>query len=153
MTIDRNSFYEQTMHTPDSPERAAVRAALREISKALIPLHRQLIDIARAEFSTAYGDVLRTTEMVQLLTDDPFFAWLKPLTSLIVDIDEMVRKDFGAADVSAIADRLGRLFGGRTSDAEFAKRYFPILQRDVQIAMAHAAVRRALGRLTNGNGQ
>src|SRR5438552_4033844 len=47
MPIDRNAFFARTMHTPDSPERAELRAALRELSKALLPLHRALIEAAR----------------------------------------------------------------------------------------------------------
>jgi hypothetical protein len=145
MTIDKNSFYARTMHTPDSPERAESRAALREISKALLPLHRQLIEQAISDFSSTYGVVERTTEMVQLLTDDPFFAWLKPLTSIIVDIDEMVRTDFTPADALAIADRLEKVFND--------DQYIAALHRDVDVAMGHAAVRRALARLTAGNGR
>ena len=37
MPLDKKSFYARTMHTPDSPERAAHRAALREVSKAPAP--------------------------------------------------------------------------------------------------------------------
>jgi hypothetical protein len=44
MAFDKNDFYARTMHTPDTPERAALRAALRNVSKALLPLHRRLID-------------------------------------------------------------------------------------------------------------
>lgn len=142
MSIDKNSFYARTMHTPDSPERAAMRAALREISKALIPLHRQLIETARLDFSASYG-VVKPTEMVQLLTDDPFFAWLKPLTSIIVDIDEMVRRDFEPGDALAIADRVEKVFS--------QEQYKDALQRDVDVATGHAATRRALTRLTSGN--
>ena len=47
--MDKNSFFARTMHTPDSPERAELRGALREISKALIPLHRHLIDAAKSD--------------------------------------------------------------------------------------------------------
>jgi hypothetical protein len=143
MTIDKNSFYARTMHTPDSPERAATRAALREVSKALIPLHRQLIEAARSDFSASYGVVKNPTEMVQLLTDDPFFAWLKPLTSIIVDIEEMVRRDFEAGDAATIADRVEKVFG--------QEQYKDALQRDVDVATGHATVRRALTGLTSGN--
>jgi hypothetical protein len=40
MAFDKKEFFARTMHTPDTPERAALRAALREVSKALLPLHR-----------------------------------------------------------------------------------------------------------------
>src|ERR1019366_9997433 len=133
MPLDKKSFYARTMHTPDSPERAAHRAALREVSKLLLPLHRALIDAAKEDYAFAVGSIEKPAQLLQLLTDDPFFAWLKPVTSLIVDIDEMARTDFEAADVAAIVDRINCLFGAKAEGA-FSAQYIPMLQRSVDIA-------------------
>jgi len=146
MTFDRNAFFARTMHTPDSAERAQKRTALREISKALIPLHRALIEAVRDDYSFGFGEVVTPGRLLHLVNEDPFFAWLKPLTALIVDIDEMARTDFEAADAMAIADRLDQLFGA-SPDAGFSERYLPLLQREVNVAIGHAAVRRALHKL------
>jgi len=145
MALDKKSFYARTMHTPDSPERAAMREALREVSKLLLPLHRALIDIAKEDYAFAVAPV-KPAQLLQLLTDDPFFAWLKPVTSLIVDIDEMARTDFEKADVAAIADRVDRLFGA-AAEGSFSAQYIPMLQRSVDVAIGHAALRKAAARL------
>ena len=142
----KEDFYARTMHTPDDPARAELRAGLREMSKQLMPLHRALIEAARADYTSGVRVVTGPGHLLQLLNDDPFFAWLKPLTSLIVDIDEMARTDFEPKDAQAIAARVERLFGANV-DAAFAEHYIPILQRDVDVAIAHAAVRQALSRL------
>jgi hypothetical protein len=142
MPIDRNAFFARTMHTPDSPERAELRAALRELSKALLPLHRALIEAARDDYAFAYGKIVGPAQLLQLITDDPFFAWLKPMTSLIVEIDEMARVDFETDAARAVAARVEQLFEGA-----FSERYVPLLQRDVDAAIAHAAIRRALAKL------
>lgn len=142
MPIDRNAFFARTMHTPDTPERAELRAALRELSKALLPLHRALIEAARDDYAFAYGTSVGPAQLLQLVTDDPFFAWLKPMTSLIVEIDEMVRVDFEPRAARALAGRVEQLFEGA-----FNERYVPLLQRDVDVAVAHAAIRRALAKL------
>ncbi len=141
MPLDKKSFYARTMHTPDTPERAALRGALRDVSKALLPLHRALIDAAKDDYAFAVSPV-KPAQLLQLLTDDPFFAWLKPLTSLIVDIDEMARTDFEGPDVAVIAQRVDRLFGTK-ADESFAAQYIPMLQRSVDIAIGHAALRKA----------
>ena len=146
MPLDKKSFYARTMHTPDTPERAALRAALRDVSKLLLPLHRALIDTAKEDHAFAVGTVAKPAQLLQLLTDDPFFAWLKPVTALIVDIDEMARTDFEASDVAAIADRVDRLFGPK-SDEGFSKQYVPMLQRNVEVAISHAALRKAAAQL------
>jgi hypothetical protein len=145
MPLDKKSFYERTMHTPDSPERAAMRAALREVSKLLLPLHRALIDGAKEDYAFAVEPV-KPAQLLQLLTDDPFFAWLKPVTSLIVDIDEMARTDFETSDAAAIADRIDSLFGPK-AEGTFSEQYVPMLQRNVDIAIGHAALRKAITRL------
>ncbi len=144
--MDKNAFFARTMHTPDDPERAKQRAALRDLSKALLPLHRSLIEAAKADYALAVAPVTAPTHLLRLLGEDPFFAWLKPVTSLIVDIDEMVRVDFTPDDVAGIVKRVSELFNGG-GNAEFAEHYLPIMQRDVEVAIGHAAVRQAMLRL------
>ena len=141
--MDKNSFYARTMHTPDSPERGRLREGLRETSKALIPLHRHLINAAKSDYAFAYSKDVSATQLVDLLQNDPFFGWLKPLTSVIVDIDEMVRADFEPADVAAILGRIDAILAGT--------QYIDMLQREVDVASAHAGLRAALQRLTSGN--
>jgi hypothetical protein len=144
--MNKNDFYARTMHTPDSPERAELRAALREASKALIPLHRHLIDGAKVDYEAAYERVEKPAQMLRLLTEDPFFSWLQPMTRLIVDIDEMARVDFTDDDAFAIGARIDRMFG-TTPDPDFADKYVPMLQREIDVAVGHAAVRKALAKL------
>src|SRR5262249_22307543 len=139
--MDKNSFYARTMHTPDSPERARLREGLRDMSKALIPLHKHLINAAKDDYAFAYAKAVGATQLVDLLQNDPFFAWLKPLTAVIVDIDEMVRTDFEPADAAAILSRIETILADT--------HYVDMLQREVDVATAHAALRAALQRLTS----
>jgi hypothetical protein len=146
MSSDRRAaFYARTMHTPDSPERAELRSALRETSKQLIALHRQLINVAKEDFAFATGAMPPPAELLRLLTDDPFFRWLKPMTALIVEIDEMARTDFEPAAALAIGHRLAAMFDGTQGD--FAEQYLPLLQREVEVAIAHAGLRVAMSKL------
>lgn len=145
MPLDKKSFYARTMHTPDTPERAVQRESLREVSKLLLPLHRALIDAAKEDYTLAVAPV-KPAQLLQLLKDDPFFEWLKPVTSLIVDIDEMSRTDFETADVAAIAGRIDHLFGPK-AEGTFSAQYIPMLQRSIDVAIGHAALRKAVSRL------
>jgi hypothetical protein len=139
----KEDIYARTMHTPDDPARAELRALLRETWKQLLPLHRALIDSAREEYNALIAPVSGPTHMIELLQREPFFAWLKPLTSLILDVDSMARTDFERADVDAVLARIEALFGANAV-AEFAAWYVPVLQRDVDVAIAHAALRQLL---------
>ena len=139
-------FFARTMHTPDDEAHASARSALRQVSRALLPLHRALIEAARSDYSFAYGPVEQPTVLLRLVSEHPFFAWLKPITSLIVDIDELVRRDFEIDEAMTSAGRMEKLFGP-SADGEFATRYIPILQRDVDVSIGHAEVRKALSSL------
>lgn len=139
MSFDKNEFYARTMHTPDSPERAEVRAALRELSKALLPLHRHLIEAAKSDYAFGIAPVESPGHLLRLLGDDPFFAWLKPMTSIIVDIDEMVRRDFEISDARAVASRVQEFLA--------VESYVAMLQREVEVATAHASMRKVLAKL------
>ncbi|HYO76240.1 MAG TPA: hypothetical protein VE010_07220 [Thermoanaerobaculia bacterium] len=144
--MKKEDVYARMMHTPDDPVRAELRGALRDAWKQLLPLHRALIDFASADYQANVAPVTGPGHLLQLLQDDAFFGWLKPMTSLIVDIDSTARTDFERAHVDAIVQRIDRLFGG-SADADFAAHYVPILQRDVDVAIAHAALRQIVQRL------
>ena len=146
--MNREEFYARTMHTPDDPKRAARRAALREISRVLLPLHRSLIEAARGDYAIAYSEVAKPSHLLHLLSEHPFFAWLKPMTALIVDIDEMSRVDFEPQQFAEIVRRAEALVSNGGS-AEFAEHYLPMLQRDVDVAIAHAALRQTLMRFAD----
>ena len=144
--MKKEDVYARMMHTPDDPARAALRSTLRDLRKHLLPLHRALIDFAGADYSANVAPLSGPGHLLQLLQDDPFFAWLKPLTSLIVDIDSMTSTDFESADVDAIAARTERLFDGGMQ-TEFSAKYLTVLQVDVDVAVHHAGVRQVLPRL------
>ena len=141
----KEDIYARTMHTPDDPARAELRTWLRDTWKQLLPLHRALIDFAREDYNANVAPVSGPTHMIELLQQDPFFAWLKPLTALILDIDTMSRTDFERADADSVLSRVEAMFG-TNADAEFAARYVPVLQRDFDVAVAHAALRQLISR-------
>lgn len=147
MNVDdrKARFFARTMHTPDDEGRAAQRAKLGDISRQLLPLHRALIDAAKADYALAYVPVEQPTHLLRLLDEDPFFEWLKPLTSLIVDIDEKVRQDFSPDDHEAISQRIEALFGS-SSTSDFALKYLPLLQQSIDLAVAHAALKKLVDR-------
>lgn len=144
--MKKEDVYARMMHTPDDPERAELRAALRDAWKQLLPLHRALIDAAASEYAATIAPVNGPTHLLQLLQDEPFFEWLRPLTTLIVDVDSMARTDFERAEIDAVVQRIEHHFGN-DADPAFTEKYVPLLQRDVDVAIAHAALRQHLGRL------
>lgn len=77
------------MPTPSDPKPPAdaARQALARVRLALLRLHKTLIDSERERFERERGR-LSNGQFLQLLIQDDHFAWLRPYSALIVEIDE-----------------------------------------------------------------
>src|SRR5215210_7716517 len=65
----------------------AERALLVELRNLLLQLHKTLIDFQRADYERVHGR-LQTTQLLNIMFNDPAFAWLRSMSGLIVRIDE-----------------------------------------------------------------
>ena len=63
------------------------RALLVELRKFLLELHKTLIDWQRADYERVRGR-LQPTQLLNVIFNDPEFAWLRSMSGLIVRIDE-----------------------------------------------------------------
>ena len=121
------------------------------LARALRELHRALVERARTDYLREHqigGDV-GPGELLRLLTSDPYFGWLRSLSELMVDIDlirdwadhqELVRS--GA--IRAAVEYLVAPPASSEVPGPFAARYWPYVQDDPHVTMAHADLRRAL---------
>lgn len=66
------------------------RANLKDLSKAMLRLHKTLLDAAKVDYEATNGAITSVNQYFQLVIDDPHFAWLRKLSSLIALIDEAV---------------------------------------------------------------
>lgn len=123
-----------------------MRTRLRDLRTRLLNLHKVLLDDARAAYEMDRGRIGSTANLLQLVINDPWFAWLHPLSELVVRIDETIEADSPAteADGAALVDQVERLLAPAENGETFARRYFEALQRQPSVVLAHADVRRAL---------
>jgi hypothetical protein len=105
-----------------------------------------LLDDAKAAYEMDRGRVRSNASLLQLVINDPWFAWLHPLSELVVRIDETIEPGSPAAeaDGAALVEQIERLLSPAESGEVFARRYFEALQRQPAVVLAHADVRRAL---------
>ena len=124
----------------------AMRARLRELRSRLLNLHKVLLDDAKAAYEMDRGRVRSNASLLQLVINDPWFAWLHPLSELVVRIDETIEPGLPATetDGAALVEQIERLLSPAESGEVFARRYFEALQRQPAVVLAHAEVRRAL---------
>ena len=131
---------------PTSSLSEGMRTRLSELRSRLLSLHKVLLDDARAAYELDRGRIGSAANLLQLVINDPWFAWLHPLSELVVRIDETIEADSPAteADGAALVDQVERLLAPSESGETFARRYFEALQRQPSVVLAHADVRRAL---------
>jgi hypothetical protein len=126
------------MQNPNSRLKALV-AALRD-------LHRNLVDVVKAEYEGESGGVIDAAHLLQLLTKDPHFAWLHELSEFMVVVDELLdNDDVPEAEAREIISQARTLIApsdGNTS--EFYRRYVVYLQHHPALTMSHANIRKLL---------
>jgi catechol 2,3-dioxygenase len=122
------------------------RGRLRELRGKLLQLHKVLLDDARVAYEMDRGRVPSNAALLQLVINDPWFAWLHSLSELVVRIDETVETDSPATDADAgtLIDQVEKLLTASETGEGFQRRYFDALQRQPAVVMAHAEVRRTI---------
>ena len=123
-----------------------LRTRLRELRGRLLSLHKVLLDDAKVAYEMDRGRIASNADLLQLVINDPWFAWLHPLSELVVRIDETIEPDSPAteADGAALVAQVEQLLSPAEQGETFARRYFEALQRQPSVVLAHADVRRAL---------
>jgi hypothetical protein len=125
-----------------NPQESALRQPLLDLRHALLDLHKTLIESERAVYEANVGPIESPHHFFQLLTSDAWFAWLRPVSQLIVAIDEALdaQEPLTSDNVDALINESVFLLLPAKSGGEFGERYMAALQRDPQVVLAHAQV-------------
>jgi hypothetical protein len=120
---------------------------LQPLRDALLKLHKALVDSERVSYEETIGAIQSPNQFLQLLTHDPWFAWLHPLTELIVAMDEALdeKEPLTMAGVDALVNQTRRLLVASETGEGFSRHYDEALQRDPDVVLAQAEVAKLLG--------
>ena len=104
------------------------------------------MDQQKAEYEQVYGRISTTGELLNLVLDDPHFAWLRQLSGMIVQIDEIVaaRSKAGFQEAAATLEALGKLLVPSESGTPFQQNYWRAIQTHPDVLMMHGDVRKLL---------
>jgi hypothetical protein len=118
-------------------------SALPDVRLNILKLHRALLDAERQDYERIHG---RTNpgEFLALVIGDAGFAWLQPLTALIVRLDELLEEDSAPGDREAWLARVRELLAPDPQGNAFQRHYAASLQRSVDVVLAHGATLQAL---------
>jgi hypothetical protein len=127
-------------------EAADGRRQLVELREALQQLHKTLLASERMSYETSFGVTLSPYQFLQLLTNDPWFTWLAPVTQLLADLDVRLddKKSLTVADVQLLSRRAKLLLTPTETGEGFSRQYDEVLQRDPDVLFGHVVMAKLL---------
>ena len=126
------------MTDPDVQEAREGQKLLGDLREALLRLHKTLLDWERSGYERIHG---RQTshDLLKALLNDPQFAWLRPISQLIVRIDELLAEKTPPMrnDVEAIVAQVRTLTSPNETGNTYERRYDMALQEHPDAVFAH----------------
>lgn len=112
---------------------------LKSLSQAMLRLHKTLLDQAKAEYEARNGTIASVNVYFQLVIDDPHFAWLRKISSLVALIDEArsVRRPATETEAQGLFNETRILFDFQDIDAEFNEKFQLSLQSNPAAVIGH----------------
>jgi hypothetical protein len=124
-----------------APLSAEIRRQLDEVRLGLLRVHKALLDDARIRFEREQGRIEGSGALLQLVLNDPWFAWLHPLSGLVVQIDELLAADEATtSDGAALLNQARALLRPDANGEGFQRRYHRAIQDVPDVLIAHVAI-------------
>ena len=122
--------------------RTHAASEMLQLSKALLRLHKTLLDGERAAYERLHGPIPSNGAFLQLVLGHLSFAWLRDLSRSMARLDELAdaQEVAPAEALHAQTALLRTLLTPMKDGEEFHRRYHDALERDPDAALAHAAV-------------
>ena len=107
--------------------------------RALVQLHKAIMELERSAYEREHGRVA-PGELLQLLMHNPWFGWFRPVSELVVQLDELLDSDEPRSEQEAqdLLREIRTLLRPAEAGEEFSTRYHNALQQDPDIILAHA---------------
>ena len=133
--------------TSDNELTEKTRQQLTQVRTALLRLHKTLLDFERNAYERAHDKIANSYAFLQLVMSDPWFAWLRQLSELIVEMDELLaaKEPPREATAGALIQQASILLTPSESGSEFQKKYFTAMQRSPEVVLAHSEFAGLLG--------
>lgn len=125
------------------------RNHVAQMAQALRELHRSLIVAARRQYEEEHGELGGSYALLQQLADNPAFAWLRPLTTLVSRLDNLpADEQIDAVAAAAVRAEAGRLINpAEGEDSAFYDQLRAARSFAPDLVVLHAHARAALGAL------
>ena len=124
-----------------TPLTQEARQHLDDVRRGLLRVHKALLDDARIRYEREQGRIEGSGALLRLVLNDPWFAWLHPLSGLVVQIDELLAADEPTvADGDALLNQARALIRPDSNGDGFQRRYHRAIQDVPDVLIAHVAL-------------
>ena len=115
------------------------RQRLKDLSKATLRLHKILLEGEKAAYEAKNGKIESPNQYLALVLDDPQFAWLRKLSTLIALIDEAVsiRRPATETEAKALLGEAKVLLNFEDADEDFNDRFQAALHENADAVVNH----------------
>jgi hypothetical protein len=129
------------------PISAATRENLTELRNLLLDQHKLLLDRERATYEKTNGPISGPGPYLALVMGDPHFAWLKQISTLVVEIDEALarRSTAGQVEAEALVTQARDIMRPREHGTDFQRRYHDAVQESPDIVILQCKIEQLLG--------
>jgi hypothetical protein len=136
---------------PVDPIDQAQRIKLNDLAQALRSTHSTLLEVVKKEYEAAHGTIKGPFAYFQLVTNDPVFQWLRPLSGMMASLDDLLdnKRDLKPSDAEQIKLEVEQLFKFAKGSETFATQFHAREKLESEIKTRHAEVRKALQDLTD----
>ena len=124
-----------------TPLAATARLQLEEVRRGLLRVHKALLEDARIRYEREQGRIEGSGALLRLVLNDPWFAWLHPLSGLVVQIDELLAADEPTTtDGEMLLNQARALLKPDANGEGFQRRYHRAIQDVPDVLIAHVAI-------------
>jgi hypothetical protein len=115
----------------------------------LLRLHSVLLASERELYERDVERIHSQGRFLELVLNDPAFAWLRELSQLVVFIDEVLEAEEPLTRIEAdrLVGRAKQMLTPAQTGTLFEMRYLAALQRDPDVVMAHSTALKLLREL------
>jgi len=128
---------------PIAPES---RQLLTDLRNLLLDQHKLLLDRERLIYEKEKGPIAGPGPYLTLVLSDPHFAWLKQISTLIVEIDEALsrRSKAGQPEAEALTNEARELIRPRDTGSDFQRRYYSAIQESPDMVILQVRIEQLL---------
>jgi hypothetical protein len=133
--------------TSENELTAESRERLTKVRTVMLRVHKTLLDFEREGYERAHGKISNSYEFLQLVMGDAWFAWLRQLSELIVEMDELLAAKETPNESTAVAliQQANLLLTPSEAGGEFQKKYFAAMQQSPEVVLTHSEFANLLG--------